>query len=180
VNNLIPFDYVLLFILIASGVISLFRGFFREALSLAGWVIAVWAAWRFGPLFSGWFESWLSDSALRLWAARISVFIVSLLACGLLGRLLSILMVSTGLTGTDRALGMVFGLARGVILCGLLLAVLELMGFAQSAWWQESKLIPYAAPVADIIRFAAEDGMEYLNGMDMPEIPDMPALPEDD
>ena len=44
-----------------------------------------------------------------------------LLAGGLIGRLAGILMVSTGLTGTDRALGMVFGIARGVILCGLLL-----------------------------------------------------------
>ena len=154
--------------------------FFREAMSLAGWVVAGWIAWRFGPAFAGWLESWLSDATLRLWVSRGILFVLVLLLSGLLGRFVSILMVSTGLTGTDRALGVVFGLARGVILCGLLLTVLQFMGFAESSWWQQSKLIPYAAPVVDIIRFAAEDGMNYLGSMDMPEMPAVPGMPEDE
>jgi membrane protein required for colicin V production len=178
VTELIFFDYVLLFILVVSGVTSLFRGFFREALSLASWLVAGWVAWRFGIGFSGWLEAWLSDGTLRLWVARAVLFVLVLLAGGLLGRLAGILMVSTGLTGTDRALGVVFGLGRGVIVCGLLLTVLQFMGFASSAWWQESKLIPYAAPVVDIIKFAAEDGLDYIDSMDMPEIPEIPGMPE--
>ncbi|MGI9291352.1 MAG: CvpA family protein [Gammaproteobacteria bacterium] len=173
------FDYVLLFILLASGVTSLFRGFFREAISLAGWVVAGWVAWRMGPAFSGWLDAWLSDAALRLWVSRAILFVLVLMLSGLLGRFMSVLMVSTGLTGTDRALGIVFGLARGMIFCGLLLMVLELLGFAESAWWQQSKLIPYAAPVADIIRYAAEDGLEYLDQLEMPNVSDLPGLPED-
>ena len=43
---------------------------------------------------------------------------------------------------------------------------LDLMGFREAAWWEESKLIPYAAPVADIIRHAAEDGLEFLEDLD--------------
>ena len=45
--ELVLFDYGLLFILIISGVTSYFRGFFKEALSLASWLVAAWVAWRF-------------------------------------------------------------------------------------------------------------------------------------
>lgn len=162
-------DYLLIAVAFVSTVISLFRGFFKEALSLATWVIALWMAWRFGASLAGGLESWVSEPVLRVWLARGLVFIGVLLAGGLLGRLIDMLMLSTGLTGTDRAIGMVFGFARGVILIGLLVVVLELMGFSDSAWWQESKLIPYAAPVADIIRHAAEDGLEFIDGMALPE-----------
>ncbi len=162
-------DYLLIGIIVVSMVISLFRGFFKEALSLATWVIALWMAWRFGGNLAGGLESWVSEPVLRVWLARGLVFIGVLLVGGLLGRLIDIVMLSTGLTGTDRAIGMVFGFGRGVILIGILVVALDLMGFSDSAWWQQSKLLPYAAPVADIIRHAAEDGLEFIGGMALPE-----------
>jgi uncharacterized membrane protein required for colicin V production len=61
---------------------------------------------------------------------------------------------------------MVFGFARGVLLAGLFIMVLDLMGFRDSSWWDESKLIPYGAPVADIVRHAAEDGLEFIEDLD--------------
>jgi membrane protein required for colicin V production len=163
------FDYLLLLILLVSTVISLFRGFFKEALSLAAWFVAVWVAWRFGAQLAGGLEPWVSEPVLRLWIARGLVCVAVLLAGGLLGRLIDVLMLSTGLTGTDRAIGMVFGLGRGVILVGLLVVLLDMLGFSGSLWWQESKLLPYAAPVADIIRHTAEDGLGYIDGIASPE-----------
>jgi membrane protein required for colicin V production len=164
------FDYLLITVMLISTVISLFRGFFKEALSLATWVIAIWMAWRFGAQFAGGLESWVTEPVLRLWLARGLVCIFVLLAGGLLSRLVNILMLSTGLTGTDRAIGMVFGFGRGVILVGLLVVVLDMMGFSNSVWWQKSKLLPYADPVADIIRHAAQDGLGYIDGMTSPEV----------
>ena len=58
---MVLFDYVLILILVFSAVTSLFRGFFREALSLFGWIAAVWVAWKFGVPFSGWLDAWLSE-----------------------------------------------------------------------------------------------------------------------
>jgi len=84
----------------------------------------------------------------------------------LLSWFFSIVLDNTGLSGTDRAIGTVFGFARGILLAGLAVMILDLMGFREAAWWDESKLIPYAAPVADIIRHAAEDGLEFLEDLD--------------
>ena len=159
-------DYALIIIVGLSAVVSLFRGFFREAVSLGTWVAGLWLAWKLGPQVAGILEPWISTSVLRLWAARVLVVIAVLIAGGLLSWLFGVILDNTGLSGTDRALGTVFGFARGVLLAGLAVMALDLMGFREAAWWDESKLIPYAAPVADIIRHAAEDGLEFIEDLD--------------
>lgn len=163
------FDYVLIVVVTVSTLISLFRGFFKEALSLATWVVAVWLAWKFGTAAEGLLQAWVADPVLLGWLSRGLVFIGALLLGGIVSTLVAAIVAGSGLSGTDRALGMVFGAARGVLLVGLLLAVLQALGFAQSAWWYESKLIPYAAPVTDFILHLAQDGMQYLDSVSLPE-----------
>lgn len=163
---MVVIDYVLIVIVGLSTVISLFRGFFKEALSLATWVVALWLAWKLGPQAANFLEPWLSTSVLRLWVARVIIVIAALIAGGLLRWFFGLVLESTGLTGTDRSIGMVFGFARGVLLAGLLVMILELAGYNETSWWQEAKLIPYAAPVVDILRHAAEDGLELLKELE--------------
>jgi membrane protein required for colicin V production len=159
-------DYFLIVIVGLSAAISLFRGFFKEAVSLGTWVIALWLAWKFGPQVAGYLEPWIETAVLRLWVARVITVVAALIAGGLAGWFFGLVLDSTGLSGTDRAIGMVFGFARGVLLAGLFIMVLDLMGFRESSWWDESKLIPYGAPVADIVRHAAEDGLEFIEDLD--------------
>lgn len=159
-------DYALIVIVGLSAVVSLFRGFFKEAVSLGTWVVSLWLAWKVGPQVAGFLEPWISTSVLRLWAARALVVIAVLIAGGILSWFFSVILDNTGLSSTDRAIGTVFGFARGVLLAGLAVMALDLMGFREAAWWDESKLIPYAAPVADIIRHAAEDGLEFLEDLE--------------
>lgn len=159
-------DYALIVIVGLSVVVSLFRGFFKEAVSLGTWVVALWLAWKMGPEVAGFLEPWITTSVLRLWAARVLTVIAVLIAGGFLSWFFGVVLDNTGLSGTDRAIGTVFGLARGILLAGLAVMTLDLMGFREAAWWDESKLIPYAAPVADIIRHAAEDGLEFLEDLE--------------
>ena len=160
-------DYLLIAIVVVSAVVSLFRGFFREALSLATWIAALLISWQFGGLLADGLQGWIGDPVVRLWAGRLLTFILVLVLGGLVGRLAGILMDSSGLTGTDRLLGMIFGMARGIVLAAILVVGLDVMGFDQSPWWNESKLIPYAAPIADIIRGMAEDGLELLDDTEL-------------
>jgi len=164
--RLILFDYLLIAIMGFSTLISLFRGFFKEAMSLGTWVIAIWAAWKFGPEVAGFLEGFITPTAVRLWAARALVVIGTLIAGGLLGAFFHFVLETTGLTGTDRAIGMVFGFGRGVVLVGLTLAIMESADFNETEWWPESVLVPYFAPVTDMIRHAAEDGLEFLDDFD--------------
>ena len=58
--------------------------------------------------------------------------------------------------------GIIFGLARGVVLAGLVVNLIQVAGFEGDPWWQESRLIPYAAPIAESLRDIADEGVEKL------------------
>ena len=156
-------DYILLAILVISTGISVLRGFVKEAVSLASWGIAIWCALTFGGAVAGALEGSIDSMSARLWVARMVLLVGVLIAGGLLERLIVLLLQKSGLTGTDRSIGMLFGCARGVLLAGLLVAILQLGGFEDTTWWQDSKLIPYAAPVADVLWDAAAEAMEYFD-----------------
>lgn len=154
-------DYILIGAFAVSLVIGFFRGFFREALSLINWALALWLAWRFSglldPVLAG-----VSSPALKLWLGRGIVFVGALLAGALLSRLVSLLIQKTGLTGTDRALGMVFGAARGVLVVGILVIGFQMLEMDQEAWWQDSLIVPQTAELTASIREYLDAGLDKL------------------
>jgi membrane protein required for colicin V production len=157
--NLAAFDFILIGVVALSALVGSLRGFFREAMSLVVWICAVWVAVRFSSLLAPQLSEFIGNPQLRLWAARVLLVIGTLIAGGILTWLLTMALHGAGLGGTDRVIGMVFGLARGVLLAGLAIVVLRLAGFSDEPWWQRSKLIPYATPVTDALREAAEQGL---------------------
>jgi membrane protein required for colicin V production len=160
---MVAVDYILLAVLIISTAVSVLRGFVKEAISLVSWAVAIWCAWRFGGAVAGALEGSIDSMTSRLWVARSLLLVGVLVAGGLVEWLVLFLLQKSGLTGTDRAIGTVFGFARGVVLAGLLVAVLQSGGLEAEPWWQDSKLIRFAEPVADMLRDAAEEGFEYLD-----------------
>ena len=142
-------DYILIVLIAISGVVGVLRGFIREALSVLVWILALWGAARYGgqlgPLHSGVIE----EPALQLWAGRTLAFVAILFAGSLLGWLVGYLIRNSAVTGTDRVLGLLFGLVRGALAIILVVLVLEQGGFASESWWRGSKLIPYAAAAGD-------------------------------
>lgn len=141
-------DWVLLAIVVISTLISLKRGFFREALSLVIWVLAVFISVVFADHLAVTIKPWLaphveSPSLLKV-IAIVSMFVLCLLVGGLLSLLLSQLIRLTGLSGTDRLLGTVFGALRGALLVLVLLMVgQKLLPLSQEFWWQQSSLVPH-------------------------------------
>lgn len=178
VSDLILVDYFVIGVMVFSSLISLFRGFFKEAMSLGTWVVAIWVAWKFGPQLAGMLETVITPTAVRLWAARALVVIGVLIAGGLLGQFFHFVLESTGLTSTDRAIGMVFGFGRGIVLVGLMLVIMEAADFNETEWWPESVMIPYFEPVTDMIRHAAEDGLGFLDDLEEGGEIGLPAIGE--
>jgi membrane protein required for colicin V production len=159
---MVTVDYLLAAVFLLSALMGLFRGLVKEALSLVGWILAVWCSWRFGAAVAERIPSVVDDSIIETWVARVIVLIVVLILSGLLGRLIAHLVHQSGLSGTDRMIGMVFGMARGVVLVGVVVLMLDAVGFDADPWWQESKLIPYAAPLAERFGDIAGDGVELI------------------
>ncbi|MET0935415.1 MAG: CvpA family protein [Luteibacter sp.] len=135
-------DYVILAILFISVLIGLARGLISEVLSLVIWVAAFWVAWTFGPSLAHYFENSVSLPSARVAIGYGLCFIAVLLIGGLIRFLISRLVASTGLGGTDRLLGMLFGLARGALIVSLVVFVMGFTPLPNDPWWHESALLP--------------------------------------
>jgi membrane protein required for colicin V production len=141
-------DYVIVGIVGLSAVISLVRGFVREAISLVTWIAAFWIALLFFRDLAVHLEPWIEVQSLRLGAAFAILLLLSLLLGGVLGYLMGQLVDKTGLSGTDRLIGVLFGLARGAVLVAILVLLAGLTPFPDDPWWQSSRLIPYFQQLA--------------------------------
>lgn len=154
-------DYILLVAFMISVGIGFFRGFFREALSLASWLLALWLAWRFSGVLDPLLAS-VSSPTMKLWLARILVFLGALLAGALLAHVVVLVVRKTGLNGTDRALGMVFGAGRGVLVIGILVIAFQLLEMDREPWWEESVIVPKTAQLTRSIREYMDTGLDRL------------------
>ncbi|MCJ1887933.1 CvpA family protein [Pseudomonas sp. QE6] len=142
-------DWTMIGIIVISSLISLSRGFVKEALSLVTWIVAGAVAWMFGGALAEHLAPYIQLPSGRVIAACAILFVVTLLLGALVNFLISELVRVTGMSGTDRVLGMVFGGARGVLLVVLLVGLLSLAPVQQDPWWQQSVLLPHFLIVAD-------------------------------
>lgn len=141
--SLVAADWVILMIVGGSCLIALFRGLVREALSLANWVIAALLARGFADLLSQVLAQWIDTASIRYLIAFSVLMALSLIVGGLLIKLVVKLVHASGLGFADRMLGLVFGLARGVLLVMLGLALLRYgLPIEEDDWWQASRLVP--------------------------------------
>lgn len=141
-------DFVIPVIITISAGISLVRGFVREALSLAGWVAAFWVALRFSNSLAELFLSSITMPSLRIVIAFTILFVLTLILSALINHLASHLVDKTGLTGTDRLIGMVFGIARGGVLIAMLVLLAGLTTLPKDPWWHESVMIGHFEQLA--------------------------------
>lgn len=141
-------DYIIIAILAISVMIGLWRGLISELLALVIWIAAFWVAWTFGPVLAAHFGHLIELPSARIIVAYGLCFVAVLILGALLRFVISRLVESTGLSGTDRLLGMVFGFFRGVLLVTLLVFLVGFTAFTRDPWWQQSVLLPQFQHVA--------------------------------
>ena len=145
-------DIVILVIILLSALISLVRGFVREAFSLAVWVLAFWVSWSFFRDLEVPLQGWITSPTARLGIAFAVLMIATLAVGGLVNFLIIQLVELTGMSGTDRLIGMVFGAARGVLLVAVLVLLAGLTSLPKEEWWLASALVAYFQELAFWLR----------------------------
>ena len=136
-------DIVIIGIVLLSALISLVRGFVREAFSLAVWVLAFWVSWSFFRDLEVPLQAWIDSPTVRLGIAFAALMIATLTVGGLVNYLIIQLVELTGMSGTDRLIGMIFGAARGVLLVAVLVLLAGLTPLPKEDWWLASTLVSY-------------------------------------
>lgn len=138
------FDYLLLFVLITSVLISTMRGLVKEILSLLGWIVAFIVANAFGTQLAPMLPAVIPGEAGRLILAYVALFLGVRILMGLAAMAIGAVIAASGLSLADRGLGGLFGLARGIV---IVLAVVILCGMTsipKQAFWRDALLSPLA------------------------------------
>lgn len=141
-------DYLIIILIALSMLMGLWRGLLREVISLATWIAAFAIAFLFAEDAAVHLVPYLDLPSLRIAVAFGGLFLATLLLGGLIGILASYLVHYTGLTGTDRVLGVTFGLARGAVIIAVLVLAAGFTPLPQDPWWEQSKLLPYFQEIA--------------------------------
>jgi membrane protein required for colicin V production len=142
-------DYAILAIVAISILVGALRGFVKEVFSLLVWAAAFIVAYQFSGDIAGLMEEHVSLPSARTALGFTGLFVAVLLVGGLLNYLIGRLVESTGLSGTDRLLGGLFGAARGLF---LVVAVLLVAGFTPipaDPWWKGSATIQRMMPLVE-------------------------------
>lgn len=137
------FDYLVLFVLGASVVISMVRGLVKEVLSLIGWVVAFVVANTYAAQLALLMPEVVPGEVLRLILAFIALFIGTRILMGLLSMVLGALLDAGGLSIFDRLLGAVFGLGRGLVIVLAAVILSGMTSLPQQDLWQDALLSPY-------------------------------------
>lgn len=145
-------DYAILGVIGLSALISVVRGFIKEALSLIGWIAAIWVGLAFSEDIGALLADKISVPSVRIALAFSVLFVATLFLTGIVIYLVGLLVKKTGLSGTDRMLGVIFGVARGVIIVGILVLLAGLTPIPNDPWWRESTLVPHFERLAVEIR----------------------------
>ncbi len=156
-------DYIIIAIIVFSIVVSLLRGFVREVMSLASWVVAFIIASQFYPYLANLLTQ-IESEYIRNGTAIGILFILSLIVGAVVNYVIGQLVDKTGLSGTDRVLGGCFGFLRGVLIVAALLFFLDTFtNFNQTDMWKTSKLIPHFGFIVEWFFEQLQTNSSFLN-----------------
>lgn len=138
------FDYAVLVIVGLSILLSMMRGFVREILALASWIIAFFVAKAYVLELAPLLPEAIPNTSLRYLAAFLILFLATLLVCSLLAIALSQIFKHVGLSWLDRVLGAFFGMARGMLIVVVLVLLAGLTSLPQDMRWRNAM---FSAPL---------------------------------
>lgn len=115
-----PADILVFLIIGLSGLFAFFKGAVREVLSIVSWIGAGYITFVARPVIDPLVSEYISSPLLSAAITILSVFIIALLILSQIARMVSS-RIEDGSGGTlNRTLGLLFGLARGLIIVGII------------------------------------------------------------
>jgi membrane protein required for colicin V production len=144
-------DYVIMGVIGLSVITGLFRGFVKELIALVVWGLAIWLAYSYSQNVDQYLQPYIHDKHIRLAASFIGVLLATLIAGAIVNAILSFILSRSGLSGTDRLLGMGFGLVRGVFIVALIMLVVKISDVTVEDYSKKSKLYANFDPLVSLM-----------------------------
>lgn len=162
-------DLAIIGVIALSVITGLIRGFVKELVALCVWVMAIWVAFHYSQNIDPLLEKYIQDKTIRTIAAFILVLIATLIVGAIVNAILGYVLKKTGLSGTDRLLGMGFGFVRGVFIVALILAVVKLTALPYEQYASQSRLYSKFDPAVDWICGFMPDFIKKAKSIEPPK-----------
>ena len=156
-------DIAIIGLILISVLVGFIRGFTKELMSIAAWVISIYLAFKFNYLGASYFEGYINIEKGRNIASGAVIFVVSLFLLSFLGYVISKIASKKGIKGTDRVLGLVLGFFRGILIISFLIVVTSIFNVQNTAIWKSSLLVEYFQPVASKINSVLPESFKVSN-----------------
>jgi len=160
-------DIAIVVVMLVSVVTGFSRGFVRELFAIGLWGIAIFTSLHYSPVLGGMLKPWIAQDQLRSIIAFVAFLAFILLVGGLIVSTISFLIHKSGLSGTDRILGMVFGILRAIFVVALLFVVLDLSGIQLGSYQKQSKLYPQFTNVIAWVQSLIPNWMKQIKNLDL-------------
>ncbi len=146
-------DLIILLVIAVSVVVSVVRGFFKEAVSLLTWVSAILITLMFTSRFASLLpRETIEGPQARFAISALMLFFGTMIVGSMINYLFQKILVNSNQGKLDRVLGIGFGAGRGVVIVTLLVLMANLIPtFKQEPWWRDSALIPPMQKAAKFI-----------------------------
>ena len=137
-------DAIILASLLCSGLLALGRGFVKEALSIAGWVLAAFSALTWFPVVQPFVQMYVGQALIAGSISFVVIFVVVLTVASYISSAISRRVRHSEISVLDRSLGFLFGLLRGalVIALGYLVVVQFIPATAHPEWLRMARALP--------------------------------------
>jgi membrane protein required for colicin V production len=142
-------DFVIIATVFFSVLISLARGFIKEAISLVGWIVAIWASMTYADDLNKFLSQYNSSPNVTFSVSFAIIFLVTLIVFSVINFAVSHIIKVSGLGKTDKFLGIVFGFSRGILVVAIFILIGEVLSLSKSDWWMNSVIIGYIKPLAN-------------------------------
>lgn len=161
------FDLGVVIILLLSGLLSFYRGFLREVMSLGSWIGASVIALYAFPSVSAWLKPQVKSDMAAAGLASIGVFFIALVFISIIsGMFLKYLKPSGEIGFFDNLVGLAFGVARGVLLIAIAYLVMDKILTEKNFpdWVKEARTREYVAEAAQTLEKIAPNYLAEMTG----------------
>jgi len=117
--SLTAVDVLVIAILLISGGFAMLRGLIHETFAILEWVAGLYVAVRFTPVFQPLFNGAIRPPWLEWVLVFIGTFLLVFIPLSIMSHRLSAMVRQSEIGPVDRVLGLVFGIARGLVIVGL-------------------------------------------------------------
>ena len=146
-------DLLIAIVVLVSAIYAAWRGLLRETLAVFSWAVAAYLTLRLFPSFRTLLREYISPDWLADFSVFVGIFMIVLVPLSYMSHRFTETVKRTEIGPVDRALGFVFGVARGLVIVGLAYIMFSILVPPQShpAWLMQARLFPVVENTSDIL-----------------------------